>query len=47
VVCVDEADGSVVSPGASLDGLFMHIEHTLHATRGKQGEFTLPTLEVN
>jgi hypothetical protein len=36
VVCVDEADGSVVSPDASLDGLFIHIEHKLHTTRGTQ-----------
>jgi hypothetical protein len=46
VVCVDEADGSVVSPDGSLDRLFMHIEHTLHATRGKQEEFALPTLAI-
>jgi hypothetical protein len=37
VVCVDEADGSVVSPDASLDGLFVHIEHTLHT--GKHAKF--------
>jgi hypothetical protein len=47
VVCVDEADGRVVSPDASLDGLFIHIEHTLHTTRGKQREFSHPPLQVS
>jgi hypothetical protein len=36
VVCFDEADGSVVAPDASLNGLFIHVEHTLHTASGKQ-----------
>jgi hypothetical protein len=44
VVCVDDADGSVVAPDASLDGLFIQVEHTLHVAKGKRMGFALPRL---
>jgi hypothetical protein len=44
VVCVDEVDGSVLAPDASLDGLFIQVEHTLHTAGGKRMGFALPPL---
>jgi hypothetical protein len=42
VVCVDEADGSVVAPDPSFSGLFMHVEHTLHTAWGNRNGVALP-----
>ena len=42
VVCVDEADGSVVAPDASLTGLFIQVEHTLHTAWGNRRGVALP-----
>jgi hypothetical protein len=44
VVCVDEVDGSVLAPDASLDGLFIQVEHTLHTAGGKRMGLALPPL---
>jgi hypothetical protein len=46
VVCVDEADGSVVAPDGSLQGLFMQVEHTLHTKRRTREVFAPPRLQV-
>jgi hypothetical protein len=37
-VCVDEADGSVVAPDATLAGLLIHVERALQTLSGKQKE---------
>jgi hypothetical protein len=44
VVCLDEVDGSVVAPDASLAGLFIQVEHALHTASGKRTGFALPPL---
>jgi hypothetical protein len=42
VVCIDEADGSVVAPDASLSGLFSQVERTLHPARARQAALASP-----
>jgi hypothetical protein len=42
VVCVDEADDRAVAPDAFLNGLFIQVEHTLHAAQGQWTGFALP-----
>lgn len=35
-VCVDEANGSVMAPDATLTSLFIQVEHALQTVSGKQ-----------
>lgn len=35
-LCVDEASGDVVTPGATLMSLFIEVEHALHSVSRKQ-----------
>jgi hypothetical protein len=46
VVCIDEVDGAVAAPDASLQGLFMQIEHTLHTASGMRSILPLPPIQV-
>jgi len=45
VACIDERDGRLVAPDPSLTGLFMQLEHSLHAASGEQGRCVLPPLQ--
>jgi hypothetical protein len=42
VVCTDEVDGGVIAPDASLTGLFIQVDHTLHTPQGRQKVIPLP-----
>lgn len=44
VVCFDESNGSLVAPDLALSGLFMQVEHELHALVARRGGFSLPPL---
>jgi hypothetical protein len=44
VVCVDEADGSIVAADATLESLFMQVEHALHTAPGSRMDVALPPL---
>jgi len=45
VVCIDVRDGNVVAPDASLEGLFMEVEHTLHVTNKRQRAVVLSPIQ--
>ena len=45
IVCLDESDGNLVAPDLVLSGLFMQVEHELHASAQRHGGFSLPPLQ--